>query len=464
MSGQAAGASLLADALASLLGPAGSLSDPETVAAYTTDWTGRFGGQAVAVARPRTASAVAAVLALAARHEVAVVPQGGNTGLVGGAVPRPLPDGRPQLVLSLRGLADIDLDRPGRLLSAGAGTTLAAAQRVAAKAGLGLGIDLASRESATLGGMVATNAGGLNVCRYGPMRSRVAGLEAVLADGSQVSQMSGLSKESVGWDPAALLVGSEGTLGVVTRVLCRLVPLPAERLVALLAFPELTAAVELASSAAEELAGLAAAELMLPDGIELVARHFQLPAPPGAGGNAACWLTLEVVGNDDPTEQLAGVLESAPLTASALASDGPSRERLWAYRELHTEAVAREGVPHKIDVAVAPSRLPAFLAALPERLAAGAPGARHYVWGHVLEGNMHVNVVGPAPEDERADDAVLELVLELGGAISSEHGIGVAKNRWLTRALSPGNLALTSSVRQALDPGRLLNPGVLEPL
>jgi FAD/FMN-containing dehydrogenase len=211
----------LASELEAVVGAPNCLTDEELVASFTTDWTGRYSGAAVAVVRPASAEEVAAILIVAGRHGAAVIPQGGNTGLVGGSVPRA--DGesdRPQLVLNMRRLAGVDqLDVASRLLGAGAGTTLAAAQEAASLAGFHLGIDLAARDSATLGGMVATNAGGLHVFRYGSMRARVAGLEAVLADGTIVSHMSGLVKDNVGWDLQALLAGSEGTLAVVTRVM-----------------------------------------------------------------------------------------------------------------------------------------------------------------------------------------------------------------------------------------------------
>jgi FAD/FMN-containing dehydrogenase len=454
----------LASELEAVVGAPNCLTDQELVASFTTDWTGRYSGAAVAVVRPASAEEVAAILIVAGRHGAAVIPQGGNTGLVGGSVPRA--DGesdRPQLVLNMRRLAGVDqLDVASRLLGAGAGTTLAAAQEAASLAGFHLGIDLAARDSATLGGMVATNAGGLHVFRYGSMRARVAGLEAVLADGTIVSHMSGLVKDNVGWDLQALLAGSEGTLAVVTRVMLWMEPLARHRVAALVALPDAHVAVDLVTGALRSLSSLEAAELTLVDGMRLVCEHAGLPEPIGLAEGATAWLTVEAASSQDPTDELAEALADDRVLAAAVGADSPSRARLWAYRERHTEAVATLGIPHKLDVAVVPSRLPVLLDALPGAVGEVCPGAQLIVWGHVADGNVHVNVIGPPPDDYVTDDAVIELVLDLGGSISAEHGVGVAKNRWLAAARPPGTLDLMARVKRALDPGSILNPGVLE--
>ncbi len=455
---------LLGD-LREVVGPAHVLTGEDLLASYTTDWTGRFAGTAVAVLRPADTAEVAGVLEVAARHGAAVIPQGGNTGLVGGSVPRPgLAGGRPQLVLSTRRLSQLfELDPSSHLLSAGAGTTLAQAAEAAQTAGLHPGIDLAARESATLGGMVATNAGGLHVVRHGPMRARLAGVEAVLADGTVAARLSGLTKDSVGWDLGALLAGSEGTLAVVTRVTVRLEATPVHRVAALVAVDEVSSAVDLVTGPLRRLASLEAAELTLAPGMSLVCESAGLAAPPAAG-SARAWLTLEAAADHDPTDELARALADRRVLEAAVAADAAGRARLWAYRERHTEAISRLGIPHKLDVSVRPGRLPALVARLPDAVAKTAPGARLVVFGHVAEGNLHVNVLGPPPEDDAVDDAVLRLVAELGGSISAEHGVGVAKAPWLRLARSGAELEVMRRVKAALDPGRLLNPGVLEPV
>lgn len=464
MSTPPSGPSGLLGDLQEVVGPAHLLTGEDLLASYTTDWTGRYSGTALAVLRPVDAAEVAGVLEVAARHGAAVVPQGGNTGLVGGSVPRArLAGGRPQLVLSTRRLTGgLELDRSSRLLEAGAGTTLAEAARAARHAGLHPGIDLAARESATLGGMVATNAGGLQAVRYGPMRARLAGVEAVLADGTVAARLSGLAKDSVGWDLGALLSGSEGTLAVVTRVALRLEATPVHRVAALVALDEVSSAVELVTGTLRRLASLEAAELTLEAGMSLVCETAGLAPPPGAG-RAGAWLTVEAAADDDPTDELARALADPRVLETAVAGDAAGRGRLWAYRERHTEAVSRLGIPHKLDVSVRPGRLAALLARLPDEVEKRAPGARIVVFGHLAEGNLHVNVLGPPLEDDAADDAVLRLVLELGGSISAEHGVGVAKTPWLRLARSAAELEVMRRVRAALDPGGVLNPGVLEP-
>ena len=454
---------LLADLL-SALGPANCSSDPEVVASYSTDWTGRFGGQALAVARPGDAGEVRDLLELASRHQAALIPQGGNTGLVGASVPRArLEDGRPQVLLSLTRLSGVEeVDVSGLHLLAGAGTTLAAAAEQASRHGLGLGIDLSARASATLGGMAATNAGGLSVFRHGPMRERLRGIEAVLPDGSVVSELSGLAKDSVGWSPTALFAGSEGTLAIFTKLIMRLVPLPRRRLVALVAFSSLEEALESAAAGRELLSSLESMELTLRAGMELAVSHFALPAPVGLKEGAGAWLTIELAGSGDLESELGALVGRHRPLSSAVASEAPLQERLWAYRERQSEAVSRQGVPHKLDVAVPAGRLAGLFAGLAERLA-GLPSSELYIWAHLAESNLHVNVIGPPPEDQAVDDAVIDLVCELGGSISAEHGVGIAKAGYLRRARPPGNLALMQRVKAALDPERLLNPGVLEP-
>lgn len=430
--------------LAAIVGADHLLTDAGLTASFETDWTGRWRGAALAVARPADRDEVAAVLRACADAGVAVVPQGGNTGLVGGAVP---PDGAVVLVTTrLRAIGEFDA-LSGQV-TVGAGATLAAVAAAVRPGGWEVGIDLAARDSATIGGMVATNAGGAQVVRHGPMRARVAGIEAVLADGTVISRLAGLAKDNTGYDLAGLLTGSEGTLAVITAVRLQLVPRPERRTTALAALPSTSAALDVVAAARRALPELLAAELFHEPGLQLVLEHASLAHPFG-GAAAGAYLLLESAGAADP---LASLLDDA-----LLATDDAGRSRLWAYRERHTESINAAGVPHKLDVSLPLARLAAF----EEACLALAPAA--ILYGHLGDGNLHVNLLGLDPDDESLDEAILRLVIEHGGAISAEHGIGRAKAGLLPLDRGAGDLAAMRSIKRALDPAGILNPGVLFP-
>jgi FAD/FMN-containing dehydrogenase len=463
-------------AVREVVGSAHCLEDPDVKASYETDWTRRYGGTSSVVIRPADTDEVARVLVACSRFRVAVVPQGGNTGLVGGSVPR-----GGEAVLSLGRLDGvISCDADEALLVAGAGTTLAAAQRAAAEEHAELGIDIAARDSATLGGMVATNAGGVHVIRHGPMRARLGGVEAVLSDGTVATRLSGLVKDNVGYDLAQIMAGSEGTLGVVTKVALHLVATPRFRVAALVGLrgagargdpnEEVRAvakvAVSLSTNIRRGVDGVDALELVFADGMALVRESLGLAAPPDPG--AAAWLLVEASGGRDPSEMLAEAVEDAPgVTEIAVADEAGGRAHLWAYRERHTEAIATVGVAHKLDVTLPTHEFADFAADVrPEISAALGPqagAARVILFGHVGDGNLHVNVIGPEAEDHRADDAVFRMVMARGGSISAEHGVGVAKLGFVSAARSAGDLEVMRRVKHALDPEGILNPGVLLP-
>ncbi|MGI8684721.1 MAG: FAD-binding oxidoreductase [Acidimicrobiales bacterium] len=444
--------------LVDVVGPDQVLADADVVAGYCADWTGRYRGATPAVVRPGTVAEVAAVIDVCRAAGAAVVPQGGNTGLVGGGVPL---DG--EVVVSLRRLSGVDaVDRRAGQVTAGAGATLGAVQRAAGEAGWAYGVDFASRDSATIGGSVATNAGGTRVLRYGDTRAQLVGVEAVLGDGSVVSRLSGLVKDNTGYHLPSLLCGSEGTLGVVTAVRLRLVPPAAERVVALLAFDDVVAAVDGAGALRRDVPSLEAAELFLDDGLALVCEATGL-APPFLSPHRA-YLLVEAAGRASPMGELAEAVSSLAAVADvAVAEDSVRRADLWRYREAHTEALNALGAPHKLDVTLPFDRLAAFVAAVPGVVAAQASAARTWLFGHAGDGNIHVNVTGVAPEDMAVDDAVLGLVVDLGGSISAEHGIGTAKKAWLARARSPAEIAAFRAVKAALDPAGILNPNALLP-
>ncbi|HXW43880.1 MAG TPA: FAD-binding oxidoreductase [Streptosporangiaceae bacterium] len=449
-------------ALASAVGPEHVLLDPDLRASYETDWTGRFSGQSRAVVRPATTAEVALVLEACSGSRVSVVVQGGNTGLVGGSVPPGGQPADPPVVLVTTRLAGLGaVSAAARQVTAGAGVRLSALTAHARAAGLDFGVDLAARDSATVGGMVATNAGGIRVLRYGSMREQVAGVEAVLADGRIVSRLDGLAKDSTGYDIGHLLAGSEGTLAVLTRLRLRLVPAERERAVAFVAVAGTAEAVDLLAALRAQLPGLCAAELCFAAGLALVARHLGVRPPlEGAGG---AYVLVEVAGQADPLEELLTALETCPQVLDAtVAASATDRAQLWALREAHTEAISALGVPVKLDVSVPMDRLAELVGRLPEAVAAAAPAGQLVVFGHLAEANLHVNVLGAA-DAEQVTAAVLSLVASLGGSISSEHGVGRAKAQWLGLSRTEAEVGVMRAVKAAFDPLGLLNPGVLWP-
>jgi FAD/FMN-containing dehydrogenase len=447
---------ILLDALRAAVGDAHVLVDDDVKRSYETDWTGRFSGTACAVVRPADTDEVVAVVRACAASGTPLVVQGGNTGLVGGATPA-----GGEVLLSLTRLTELgEIDAAAAQITVGAGITLSGLQRHARVHGLDVGVDLAARDSATVGGLVATNAGGIRVLRYGSMRAQVAGAEAVLADGSVVSRLGGLAKDNTGYDLVSLLCGSEGTLGVITRLRLRLVPQLRARAVALVALPDVETAVGLLPQLRSNLPDLVAAELLLSEGLDLVREYGGLPAPFPV--SHPVYLLLECAAGTDPIDQLVEVVSKLDgLLDAAVAADGAGQRALWAYREQHTEAISAAGVPVKLDVSVPVGALSALVKRLPDTVLQAAPGSRLIVFGHVNEGNLHVNVLDAGDQAEAVTAAVLQLVADLAGSISSEHGVGRAKVAWLGLSRSPAEIDAMRAVKRALDPAGLLNPGVL---
>ena len=441
------------------------LDEPALVESYTTDWTRRFRGPARLVVRPADTAEVAEVVRLCAAAGATMVLQGGNTGLVGGSVPGAEgPTSGPPVLVSLRRLDAIGpVDRVAAQVTAGAGATLAALQRAARAEELEFPVDLAARDSATVGGMVATNAGGVHVIRYGGMRAQVVGLEAVTATGEVLSRMSGLVKDNTGYDLSQLLVGSEGTLGVVTAARLRLVPHLEERAVLLVGLDSTAEAMELVSALRTTLPSMTAAEIFYREGVELVCRQTGITPPWSRPSDT--YLLIECAGRHSPLDELMEAMVDQGLAdeTTAVATDPSGIERLWAYRERHTEAVSSIGIPHKLDVTLPLGRLAEFEPVVRRRIEEVAPGSTAILWGHVGDGNLHVNVVGPEPDDEKVDLAVLETVAAMGGSISAEHGIGRAKTAWLGLSRSPSEISAMRALKTALDPAGLFNPGVLLP-
>ncbi len=441
------------DVLRAAVGVEHVLTDADATAGYRVDWTGRFAGSTPAVVRPGSVAQVVAVVHVALAHHLALVPQGGNTGLVGGSVPM-----AGEVVVSLRRLDSVEVDADAGQVTAGAGATITAVQEAARAAGWEYGVDWAARDSATVGGSVATNAGGVHVIRHGDTRANLLGIEAVLADGSVVRRLGGLLKDNTGYSLASLLCGSEGTLGIVTAARLRLVARQEERVVALVGFPDTASAVEAVGILRRALPTLVACELVLSAGVALVAAAIDATPP----FDAPVTVLVECADTVDPAPALAAALDGLASTAVAVAVDRPRRAELWRWREGHTEAINRVGPPIKLDVTLLASALADFVDEVPSRVAEVAPDATTWLFGHAADGNIHVNVTGWTPEQEAPIvHAVLSLVVAQGGSISAEHGIGIAKRAWLERDRGAADVAAMRAIKHALDPTGILHPNAL---
>lgn len=419
---------------------------------YTADWTGRFVGTPSVVVRPGSHDEVAEVVRLCRQHGRSIVPQGGNTGLVGGSVPL-----HGEVVVSLTRLRAIGpVDPVARHITVEAGVTLAEVQDSAERAGLRYPVDFGARDSATVGGMIATNAGGIGVFRFGSTRQHVRGITAVLGDGSTVSHMSGLLKDNTGYDLAGLLCGSEGTLGIVTSAILGLVPGVGHMTSVLLGCRDLDVAVSLVAGVSGP--EMEAAEVMLADGVALVERTVGVTCPV----EAPVLVLIDVNADERRTEELLGRLCGADgVLESAVASDDAGRRRLWRLRDEHTPAISTLGPPLKLDVTLPVSRLADFVTEITTDV---ATLGRLFVFGHLGDGNLHVNVSGLAAEVvEDVEERVLHAVQARGGSISAEHGIGTAKKKYLHLSRSTAEIEAMRSIKRALDPDGILNPHVLLP-
>jgi FAD/FMN-containing dehydrogenase len=444
--------------LRAVVGAPHVVTDTEVMVSYGTDWTGRFRGSPAAVVRPATGAEMAEVVAICRDSGIAIVPQGGNTGLVGGGVPL-----HGEAIVSLRRLAWIaDVDKQGGQLTAGAGTSIADVQAAARAAGWVYGVDLGSRDSATIGGTIATNAGGLQVLRHGATRAQLLGVEAVLGTAAIVSHLGGLVKDNTGYDLGALLCGSEGTLGVLTAARLRLVPPSPEKVVALLAFSSVQAALDAGLLLRRVLPDVQSLEFFLESGLDLVCRVTQARRP--FVDRHTAYLLAEVAGQRDPLPLLAEVLDAGVDSADAVVATDPTRmAQLWRYREGHTEAINTLGAPHKLDVTLPTTALAPFIEQVPAVVHDADRRATAWLFGHVADGNVHVNVTGVDADDETVDERVLVFAADHGGSISAEHGIGTAKRAWLHLNRSEAEIGAFRSIKAALDPAGILNPHVLLP-
>jgi FAD/FMN-containing dehydrogenase len=465
----------LLDELESRLGPRGYTSDPEAMAPWLVDWRGRYRGRAAALLSPSSTAEVQAIVERCFAERVALVPQGGNSSMVGGATPD---EGGDALLLSLRRMNAVRSVSPDdNVAVVEAGVILADLHDAVAAAGRRFPLSLGAKGSATVGGLVSTNAGGTQVLRFGPMRSLVLGLEVVLPDGSRFEGLSALRKDNRGYDLKQLLIGAEGTLGVVTAASLRLVALPGSTAVAWVGLGSPQAALALLRRLEGALGeAVESFELVPHEALRLVLAHVPGARQPLAG--AAAWNVL--IEATAPTgardaregleEALAAALDAGLVGDAVVAASEGQALALWRLRETISEAERHEGPAAKHDLSVPVSAMPEFMekasAAVTERF----PGSRVVAFGHLGDGNVHFNVQAPAGEDgagwleargEEVSAFVHDLVAASAGSISAEHGIGQMKAGELARTLPPARLAVLQALKRTLDPAGIMNPGKL---
>lgn len=444
----------LTETLARIVGAGQVTTDPDVLDGRCVDHTGRYRGRATALVRPGTADEVAAVLRACRDAGAFVTVQGGRTSLVAGTVPE-----NDDILLSTERLTHIDeVDTVERRVRVGAGATLAAVQRAAAAAGLLFGVDLAARESATVGGMASTNAGGLRTVRYGNMGEQVLGLDIALPDGSVVHRHSEVRRDNTGYDLAALFVGAEGTLGVITGLDLRLHPTPTHRVTAICGFAGLDAVVD-AGRAFRDLDGIAALELIDARAGALTAEHLGVVSPV----DGAWQLLIELAGDSDQTERLAQALAGTDLVGEpAVGVDASAQQRLWQVRESVAEVLGLFGPPLKFDVSLPLSAIREFATEATGVIATQVPQAIPVLFGHLGEGNLHLNVLRcPADAEPALYAAMMALIAECGGNVSSEHGVGSRKRDYVAMSRSEADIAAMRAVKAAFDPTGYLNPAVL---
>ena len=464
--------SQLIENLRDLVGPSNVLSSGD-LSAWELDWRKRLQGKALAVVRPANTGEVSAVVKACAAAGISIVPQGGNTGLVGGSTPDT--SGR-QIVLSLQRMNAVrSIDAANLTMTVEAGCILQTLQETAEKIGFLFPLSLAAEGSCTIGGNLGTNAGGTQVVRYGNARDLCLGLEVVTAQGDIWQGLTGLRKDNTGYDLRDLFIGSEGTLGIITAATMKLYPMPAARLTAWAAVPSLDHAVRLLGLAHEHLgAGLTGFEVMGQFALSLVVKHFPQQRVPLYADAPFCVL-LENSDHESESharEQFERLLETALdkgcVTDAVVAENLTQAHQLWHVRESIPLAQAEEGLNIKHDISIAVSRIPEFVALTDALLQAAIPGVRLVNFGHLGDGNLHYNVQAPEGGDmavflhdheEQVNTIVYDSVSSFDGSISAEHGVGSLKVGKLEHHKSPVALGMMRAIKHALDPSNTMNPG-----
>ena len=461
----------VAGRLKAIVGPKGFSEDPAEIGPHLEEWRSKYKGRATLLIKPGSTEEVAAVLALCHQTGTPVVPQGGNTGLVGGQIPF-----EDEILLSLSRLERIrSIDVKDASMIVEAGVVLAKAQQVADDNGLLLAISLASEGSSTVGGLISTNAGGVNVLRYGMMREQVLGLEVALADGRVLELLRTLRKDNTGYDLKQLFIGAEGTLGIVTAAALKLSPKPARRCTAIAAVGDVPSAVLLLARLQEETNGLLNAfELLSRSGLELVLQH--IPGTKEPFGAPSPWYVVceasGAIGVEAAFRKaLEAALEDGVIGDAVIAENEAQRAALWKLRESMSEAQKKDGPSLKHDVSVPVSAAADFIVTGIEAVAEVLPDARPVPFGHLGDGNLHFNFQAAHGADmaqflARWDEIariVHDVVHDYGGSFSAEHGIGVMKRADLKRYKSATEVDLMRALKRTLDPKNILNPGKLIP-
>jgi FAD/FMN-containing dehydrogenase len=465
--------SAILDRMAGIVGAKNVITDADAMVPYLKEWRDLFRGKAQGIVRPGSTAEVAELVKLAAETGTVLVPQGGNTGLVGGQIP--ISEGR-EIILSLQRLDKIRaVDTDGDTMIVEAGVTLKRAQDAAEAAGRLFPLSLASEGSCTIGGNLSTNAGGTAVLAYGNARELCMGLEVVLPDGRIWNGLRQLRKDNTGYDLKNLFIGAEGTLGIITAAVLKLFPAPAARATAFLAVPDPAAALELLNAAKAGAGGtLTTFELMPRIGMDFVLRHASGTRDPLS--EPSPWYVLMEVsaqqasGLDEHVETFLGeALEKGIVTDAALAGSLTQRADFWKLREMLSEVQTYEGGSIKHDVSVPIHATSEFLARAIAAVEAMVPGCRPVPFGHLGDGNIHFNVSQPVGADKAGflarwsemNEAVHAIVAELHGSISAEHGIGRLKRDLLPGVKDPVELDLMRTLKKTLDPQGILNPGAV---
>jgi FAD/FMN-containing dehydrogenase len=461
------------DRLKDAVGAKGFSTDPAELAPHLEEWRGKYHGQTPLLLKPATTVEVSAILRICNDTGTALVTQGGNTGLVGGQIPL-----HGEVLLSTRRLNKLRaLDESGMTLTADAGVTLSQIQGCAADKNFLFPLSLASEGSCTIGGNIATNAGGTHVLRYGMTRALVLGLEVVLADGTVLEMLRALHKDNSGYDLKQIFIGSEGTLGVITAATLRLFPKPDVSVTALAAVPSPDAAVKLLSAMQGHTGGMLSAFELIPRiALEFVTRHIAGTRDPLAAPSP-WYVLMEATGGRHANlaasfeDGLAAAITDGLASDAVVTSSAAQAQSLWKLRESISESQKREGASVKHDIAVPVAAIPDFLAKATPAVLAVVPGARPVSFGHLGDGNLHFNFNSPKAGDnpqflglwEEVQQTVHDIVKEFGGSISAEHGIGAMKVAQLPRYKSHEELEAMRALKRAYDPKNILNPGKLIP-
>ena len=459
---------LLIERLREIVGPGGWISDPQELQPYVTEWRGVYEGRALIMVKPRTTDEVVAIVRACADNDTAIVPQGGNTSMCGGAVPDASGE---QVILNLSRMNRVlDVDAGNFSMTVQAGCLLATAQEAARAEGRCFPLSLGAEGSCQIGGNIATNAGGINVVRYGTARALVLGLEVVLANGTVLDNLRSLRKDTAGYDLKQLFIGSEGTLGIITAASLRLFPDPGHMATALVGIDRAGAAVELLGRLKTRLDDrIESFELVSRRVFNLVERHIPNASLPFE--EEYPWYVLIEAATGGDAEFLENALlqeaEDGSLLDAVIAKNEAEAAELWRLRHSISEAERQDGKALKHDISVPLSRMQEFLERAEELLENRWPDARLVAFGHVGDGNLHYNVVLPrdlsaekwAAEGERVTRALYELVQSLHGSFSAEHGVGQSKRAYLAAYRAGPELDLMRSLKKMLDPANILNPG-----